>query len=628
MDSRLLKHLKVCKLDMKRFKKLMELTIKISASCDTTDQMVTKFADKCYRKEKDRKLAKIQARTYIDALFGSVDRVFKHGPEVAVRRLLSEQYPKSSDKKPKEQCPKSFNDHTKGNLIKVNMIEKKESSNVSTHLHEPEDKDFEAHPMWARRLKQYLVGPTLGVGATSKVKLAFDQNSRTKVALKILKPKYATSAKKEIDILKSLSHENIVQVYDCFSDVLWEGKKTTVFAIEYANQGELIDYLMYTSKFEDDLARWFFVSLTKGVEYCHSQNVVHRDLKHDNCLLGENFVLKITDFGFATYYEDEMMKTPIGTAKYAAPEILKGQKYTEAVDIFSMGVMLFVALAGTQPWHKASVKDRWFRMVRSGNWKKFFEYHERSHKFTVGQKTILKGLLDPNPENRWKLGDVKACTWFNGKKLSQEDVALRLKFRKRIVDETKYKAMQAGRVANRRVVDIFSTRLPYVYFQPIPLLSFITYKKAEWVLEHIANVIADLKGTITEEREKYKLKFHVTKVIETGNYIDKETKDKEYAKVRVCASVQMWTHPGQKKALEDRNKMLTAIAQNKNSIISDEARRAIVETVPKIKTIAIFRAEGGSHSRYLFPAIYSDILLSLPVDLISKSEVDGEINED
>jgi len=630
MESRLLKHVKACKLDMKRFEKLMVLTTEMCTSCNTTDQMITKFADRCYGKEKDRKLAKIQARTYIDALFGSVDRVLKHGPEVAVRRMLREQYPRSSDRKPKEQCPKFLNlgsIKSEESLIEMEMIEKKESSNFNAHLHEPDDQDLEKHPMWTRRLKQYLVGPTLGIGGTAKVKLAFNQNSQTKVALKIVKPKYTKSAEKEMDILKNLNHKNIVQVYDCFSNVLWEGEKLTVFALEYANQGELIEYLMYTPKFEDDLARWFFTSLTEGVEYCHSEKVVHRDLKHDNCLLGENFVLKITDFGFATYYEDEMMKTAIGTAQYAAPEILKGRKYTEAVDIFSMGVMLFIALAGSQPWRRASTKDRWFKMVRTGNWKKFFEYHERSHKFTVQQKTLLTGLLDPNPENRWTLGDVKRCTWFNGKKLSQEEVAHRLKLRKRIVDKRKYEAMQPNSKGNRRSVHIFSKSLPCVYFQPIPCLSFVTYKKAEWVLEDIADVIVDLKGTITEQREKYKLKFHVIKMVETGSYIDKETKEKEYAKVRVCASVQMWTHPGQQKALEDRNKILTAITQNRESI-SDEARKAIVVNVPKIKTIAIFRAEGGGQSRYLFPAIYSDILLALPADLISRSEVDGEICED
>merc|ERR1719233_2616338 len=100
-----------------------------------------------------------------------------------------------------------------------------------------------------------------------------------------------------------------------------------VLAIEYARNGDLIDYVVYTPRFDDKLARWFFSSLVEGVEYCHSKNVIHRDLKLDNCLLSKDFVLKISDFGFATYYDRDLMVTPIGTAQYAAPEILEGKKY-------------------------------------------------------------------------------------------------------------------------------------------------------------------------------------------------------------------------------------------------------------------------------------------------------------
>jgi len=612
MDARLSDHLKTCKLDKKRFEKLLRVIKVMIATSETADGMLIKFADKCYGKEKDRSLAKIQASTFIDVLFGSADAVFKYGPQVAVRRVLEEQ----GRPKPKSR---------KGTLIKAVIIQKNKSENFIPHLHELKEGDIETHPMWTRKLNQYLVGPTLGVGGTAKVKLAYDPKSQTKVALKILKPKYADSAEKEIAILKKLSHKNVVQVYDCFSNVLWDKTNTTVFAIEYANQGELIEYLMYTSKFEDDLARWFFVSLTEGVEYCHGQHIVHRDLKHDNCLLGEDFVLKITDFGFATHYTDELMKTAIGTAQYAAPEVLRGKKYTDAVDVFSMGVMLFIALAGSQPWKKASPKDRWYKMVHAGDWKKFFQYHERSHKFTNDQKVLIKGILEPKPADRWTIDQIKRCKWFNGKKISQSEVECRLKKRKRTVDNKKFKAMKAEDNRPRR--SIFSRRLPYTYFQPPPSLSFVTSKQAEWVLEDIMNVVKKLRGSITNyEVEKYKVSFKISKSIDTGNYVQ-ETKDKVYEKVRVCASVQMWTQPGQKDALKKRERMLSAISalpQQKEGM-PDEGKPVTGE-LPEIKSIAIFRAEGGDRTKLLFPSIYSDILMRLPANDIQKNEI-GIIEE-
>merc|ERR1719357_218009 len=426
-----------------------------------------------------------------------------------------------------------------GKAIIVDDLKKGRSVDFSAHLHETTEAKMATHPMWTRKLDKYLVGPTLGVGGTAKVKLAWDTEKNRKVALKILQPKYASSAEKEIEILKELNHKNIVRVYDCYNNVMWtKTDRTTVFAIEYANQGELIEYLMYTSKFEDELARCFFQSLTEGMEYCHSHNVIHRDLKHDNCLLGENFVVKITDFGFATHFykeEGTKMKTAIGTAQYAAPEILEGKLYTESVDIFSMGVMLFIALAGSQPWRKADPRsDRWYKMIHQGKWKNFFGYHERSHKFSDDQKTILKGILEPDPKERWTLEKVKRCNWYNGKKLSQDQVAHRLTKRKNVVDDKKFRALRPGKETDRRDADIYSKRLPLVYFKPATGLSFVTDTRAEWVLEEIANAIAGLKGKCTEPdgEDKFELSFFVWKRVFTG-VKDKDTGDKETEKVKV-----------------------------------------------------------------------------------------------
>jgi len=608
MDPRLVDHLEVYSLKERTYKKVVKFIKDNLEVCETADELLQKIADKCYYREKDRKLALVQARQFLDSVFGGIDVIFEIGPDTAIEMLLNENYPTSKSEK-KENS--------------VEKIQKKTSLKFNALLHEPEN-EIEKHPMWTRKLSQYLLGPTLGVGGTSKVKLAYDTKTKIKVAMKILKPKYAHSADKEIRILKKLNHKNVVEFYDCFSDILYEGNLTTIFAIEYACQGELIEYLMYTKKFEDDLARWFFCSLTEGVEYCHEQLIIHRDLKHDNCLLGENFVLKITDFGFATYCDrNKLMKTAIGTAQYAAPEILKGSKYTGAVDIFSMGVMLFVALAGSQPWRKADPRgDRWYKMVHVGKWDTFFDYHQRSHKFSSSQKAILKGLLEPNPEDRWKLSNIKHCKWFNGHKISQDEVAMRLQKRKRIVDLEKFRAMKpAAKVSTKKAVDIFSNTRPYVYFQPTPCLSFVTCERPEWALEDIANVIINMKGTISHlDRPKFKLSFYITKLVDTGNYLNKTTKEKEYEKVRVCGTVQMWTQPGQEKMLE-------AIAKRKDSLVEETEHRAATDK-PAIRSIAIFRSEGGFDTKYLFPRIYDNILAALPADIISPEVFDEDTKED
>merc|ERR1719357_1419011 len=148
------------------------------------------------------------------------------------------------------------------------------------------------------------------------VKLAKDTKSQKMVAFKIVDPKFGKVLKREFDVLKDLNHRNILKIYNYFENVRWNNAETNILEIEYASHGELIEYLMYTGKFEDKLARWFFRSLLDAVEYCHNFNTVHRDLKHDNCLLGKDFVLKITGFRCATYCSGEMMKTSVGTKQY------------------------------------------------------------------------------------------------------------------------------------------------------------------------------------------------------------------------------------------------------------------------------------------------------------------------
>merc|ERR1719192_2782538 len=201
--------------------------------------------------------------------------------------------------------------------------------------------------------------------------------------------------------------------------------------------------MMYTGKFEAPLARWFFEKLVAGVSYCHNEKIVHRDLKHDNCLLDENFQLKITDFGFARIYDKankDQMRTAIGTAQYAAPEILSRKEYDEKVDIFSLGVMLFITLSGSQPWRKADKNgDKWYQMWIVKR-EKFWNYHaERNQvEFSKDAKSLLEGMLAHRPKDRFSMKEVKSSPWLNdGKKCTNSQAADLLKERKLTVDSKK-----------------------------------------------------------------------------------------------------------------------------------------------------------------------------------------------
>jgi len=392
---------KTCQIDEKKYAKVVKRLNKILRSCESADELLIKFTNKCYKKEPDRKLAKVQAGVFLETLFGSTETLFNKGPCYALAKLLNI------------------------SMVKVEELDDR--------------KGAARNPIGTEKFGKYLIGPTLKKGSTVTVRQAMDRKSQKIVVMKIWDPKFANTGKNELSILKDLNHRNISKVYDYFVNVRWKNADTTIVAIEYASHGELVEYLMYTGKFEDKLARWFFRSLLDAVEYCHNFNIVHRDLKHDNCSLGKDFVLKITGFHCATYCNGEMMKTSVGTKRYAAPEIIRKDNYTPSVDIFSMGVMLFIALSGTYPWLEANpIKNRFYKMVHQGKWDDFFDFHECNHYFSRDQEIILMGMLEPEYEKRWTLRQIRRCDWFNGVVMTQDDAAMRLQNRKTKVDGRKF----------------------------------------------------------------------------------------------------------------------------------------------------------------------------------------------
>jgi len=166
---------------------------------------------------------------------------------------------------------------------------------------------------YTKKLDKYLVGETIGKGATSKVKLGKHETTGDLVAIKILtadgKSFDMEELMKEIDTLKALDHTNVVRLHDCFHKVQYPGlgknSSTTVMILELATEGELFDFFMHTGKFEGPLARWFFKQMCDGLSYCHGKGIAHRDLKPENVLLGDGFKVKIVDFGFARSFMGE-----------------------------------------------------------------------------------------------------------------------------------------------------------------------------------------------------------------------------------------------------------------------------------------------------------------------------------
>ncbi|XP_002728730.1 sperm motility kinase X-like [Rattus norvegicus] len=199
---------------------------------------------------------------------------------------------------------------------------------------------------------------TLGKGNFSVVKRAFHVPTCTTVAVKILQNnKYTSVTSREARIMKSLSHPNIIKLYHVV-----ETRETTYLVMEYASEGELQDRIIQAGSLEDSEARKIFVQIVHAVQYCHDHHIAHRDIKASNILINHKGNIKLGDFGLATkVVPGQKLAGFCGTLPYCAPELLQAEKYEGLpVDIWSLGVLLFLMVSGSLPFRGNSfVEIKW-----------------------------------------------------------------------------------------------------------------------------------------------------------------------------------------------------------------------------------------------------------------------------
>ncbi|KAF3841412.1 hypothetical protein F7725_007274 [Dissostichus mawsoni] len=189
----------------------------------------------------------------------------------------------------------------------------------------------------------YRLLKTIGKGNFAKVKLARHILTGKEVAIKIidktqLNPTSLQKLFREVRIMKGLNHPNIVQLFEVI-----ETDKTLYLIMEYASGGEVFDYLVSHGRMKEVEARAKFRQIVSAVNYCHTKNIVHRDLKAENLLLDADANIKIADFGFSNEFTlGNKLDTFCGSPPYAAPELFQGKKYDgPEVDVWSLGVILY-----------------------------------------------------------------------------------------------------------------------------------------------------------------------------------------------------------------------------------------------------------------------------------------------
>ncbi|KAK9238052.1 kinase-like domain-containing protein [Lipomyces kononenkoae] len=192
----------------------------------------------------------------------------------------------------------------------------------------------------------YVLSRMIGKGSFGKVYLATHKLTGTKVVLKSAQ-KSDLNLAREIHHYRQLLHPHIARLYEVIIT------ETTVWLVlEYCPGDELYAYLIRKRRLSIDQAQRIFAQLCGAVAYIHTKNIVHRDLKLENILMDNHESVKLCDFGFTRECEPKrLLQTFCGTICYAAPEMVKGEKYHgQSVDVWSLGVILYALLCGELPF--------------------------------------------------------------------------------------------------------------------------------------------------------------------------------------------------------------------------------------------------------------------------------------
>lgn len=226
--------------------------------------------------------------------------------------------------------------------------------------------------------------------------------------------------------MKNLQHQGIVNMYeygDAGQVVKPSGRVIDglVFIVmEFVQGGLLFDLCQNMGAMGEDAGRFFLHQMIESVEFMHSRRVVHRDLKLENILIDDNLDLKLADFGFACYKNIDNLNSYRGTMTYMAPEIKESKQYKGTqVDMFSIGVILFIIVQGIFPFKEARKEEYFYNLLIEG---KIDTYFQKVNGTGLSEdfKNLILGLFSYDPETRLTLEQVKAHPWMQSETFNFE----------------------------------------------------------------------------------------------------------------------------------------------------------------------------------------------------------------
>ena len=287
----------------------------------------------------------------------------------------------------------------------------------------------------------YEIRQVLGKGKFGLVKLGIHRGNGRKVAIKIINKKLVTAidvqqVKTEIDILKIAKHPNIIQLYDVF-----ENENYIYIIMEYCAGGDLFSYIEKRGfRLPETRATEIIHKLSTAVFFLHEYGVVHRDLKPENILMTDNSSnadIRLVDFGLGKIIgPGEMCTDPFGTFSYVAPEVLKEKPYSFKVDLFAIGIISYLLVAGFLPFdHETSEKE----IARQTVYEPTPFPNSVWKNISNEARMFVDNLLQKNPDKRMGIQEVLQHKWLQ-KYNSKENISFKKRNERDLSGAQKFEA--------------------------------------------------------------------------------------------------------------------------------------------------------------------------------------------